>query len=299
MAGLSGQTQVPDQIVLVDSGSADATVSIAEKLGAETVTIDPEDFTFGSSLNRGFEACHTDFVLVVSAHVYPIFDSFVANMVLPMQDPDVAISYGRQVGDQRTHFSEWRIMHRWFPEAGSGRQDHPFSNNANACVRREVWDALRYDEELTGLEDIDFATRAQAKGWQVHYVAEAPVVHVHQESLSQIRNRYRREAIAYARLHPGWRMGAVDAVATASSNILADWTHALVSRRTLTQIAKSATFRTAQFLGSWEGARSGQSVSESVRRRMYYPAPVGPLGEFDGGIGRPIDYGSGIHRGAN
>jgi len=292
LMGLAQQTRVPDQIVLVDSGSSDSTVPIAERLGAEITHISPQDFSFGRSLNVGFEACETDLVLLLSAHLYPVFDTFVEKLVAPFGQGQVAVSYGRQVGDWRTQFSELRIMRQWFPEAGSGPQEHPFSNNANACVRRRVWELMPYDEDLTGLEDVDFASRAQGKGFEVHYVAEAPVVHVHQESWSQVTNRYRREAIAYRRLHPGWRFGALEALGTASRNLAADLVHAAVERRPLVDFPRAARFRAAQFWGTWQGAQAGLDVDDKLRRRMYYPAEVRPFSDFDQSMGILIDYGS-------
>lgn len=293
LTGLARQTRVPDQIVLVDSGSSDSTVAIAQSFGASVVHIDSSEFSFGRSLNFGLEACETDVALILSAHVYPIYDTFVQNMIAPLEHESVAVAYGRQVGDHRTKFAERRIMRQWFPEDGTGPQDHPFSNNANACVRRAVWEQLRYDEYLTGLEDLDFAVRAQDKGWDVWYVAEAPIVHVHEESWSQILNRYRREAIAYARLHPGWRMGSVEAIGTAGRNLLADWSHAVVERRPPRDFPESLAFRAAQFLGTWQGSASGQTMTEELRRRMYYPAGIRPFDTANRSLGQAIDYASG------
>jgi len=41
------QSQPPDEVVLVDSGSTDHTVAIAESRGASIVHIPPGEFTFG------------------------------------------------------------------------------------------------------------------------------------------------------------------------------------------------------------------------------------------------------------
>lgn len=290
LVGLERQVRGLDEIVLVDSGSSDATVTIAEQFGARVRHIHPSNFTFGRSLNYGFEVSTADVVLVLSAHVYPIYDSFVPLMVEPFTDSRVAVTYGRQVGDSRTHFSEQRIMRQWFPETGTGRQTHSFCNNANAAVRRAVWEELKYDEELTGLEDIEFAGRAQESGHDLWYVAEAPVVHVHQESLSQIRNRYRREAMAYARIHKGWRLTRAEALTTAARNMTSD----LVQSAQMGSLARNGlgilNFRFAQFLGAWEGGHDGHPVSEEVRKRMYYPASAGDSADHQVLSHTRIDY---------
>lgn len=82
------------------------------------------------------ESCDADIVLLLSAHVYPQYDSHIERMIAPFADPTVAVAYGRQVGDERTAYSELRVMRRWFPAEGSGVQEDPFCNNANAAVRR-------------------------------------------------------------------------------------------------------------------------------------------------------------------
>ncbi|MCC6259280.1 MAG: glycosyltransferase, partial [Anaerolineales bacterium] len=53
LAGIKQQTLRDVEIILVDSGSTDATVSIAESFGAKVVKIASAEFTFGRSLNYG------------------------------------------------------------------------------------------------------------------------------------------------------------------------------------------------------------------------------------------------------
>ncbi|MEW5941371.1 MAG: glycosyltransferase, partial [Chloroflexota bacterium] len=47
LEGIRQQTVTDVEIILVDSGSSDSTVSIAESFGARVVRIRPEEFTFG------------------------------------------------------------------------------------------------------------------------------------------------------------------------------------------------------------------------------------------------------------
>jgi glycosyltransferase involved in cell wall biosynthesis len=273
--GLSQQTHLPDELVLVDSGSTDDTVRIAEDHGAKIVHISKDEFSFGRSLNFGCEAATGEVLLIVSAHVYPVFDTFVEHMLAPFARPDISVVYGRQVGDHRTKFSESRLMLKWFPEESIWDQGHPFSNNANAAVRRTEWADLRYDEELTGLEDLDFAHRVLQRGGRIAYVAEAPVVHVHEESWRTIRNRYRREALAYARIMDDATMSAPHALRLALQNTASDYYHAIREGRLIANALSIPTFRAAQFLGAWEGFRTPPTLTDELRRRFYYPGASG------------------------
>lgn len=288
LTGLERQTVPVDEVVVVDSGSSDNTVAIAKAHGCRVVPIAKEEFTFGRSLNFGCDAAKGDLLLIVSAHVYPVYDTYVQHMISPFDQQDTAIAYGRQVGDHRTKFSETRIMRKWFPEQSIRNQSHPFSNNANAVVRKDVWSQLRYDEQLTGLEDLDLAKRALSLGMRLDYVAEAPVVHVHEETWNTIRNRYRREAIAYKRIMNEERFSAREAVVLASVNIASDYYHAVRHGELLPHLLDIPSFRIAQFLGAVEGFRTDPTMSQSLLRRFYYPDLGRP--QASGEMGTPIDY---------
>ena len=161
LSAIQRQSCLPDEVVVVDSGSRDATARIAEEFGAMVVHIAPELFSFGRSLNLGCASAHGEILVFASAHVYPVDDKWIESLISPLlSDEAVALSYGRQTGDERTHHSEFEIMRRWFPLDSDGDQQYPFCNNANCAVRRTVWERLQYDESLSGLEDIDWACRA-------------------------------------------------------------------------------------------------------------------------------------------
>ena len=188
-SGLLRQTRQPDQVILVDSGSDDDTVAIAEAHGADIIHIAPADFSFGRALNVGCEAATGDVLVFVSAHVYPTDEHWLANLIAPFHDAATALSYGRQTGDHRTKFSELQLLRQWFPDVSDPDQATPFCNNANCAVRRNWWTRHPYDENLTGLEDLAWAERALADGGRIAYRADATIVHIHEEDFSGIRNR--------------------------------------------------------------------------------------------------------------
>lgn len=272
LKGLEQQTVGLDEVILVDSGSTDNTVAIAEAAGCTIVRIAKSEFSFGRALNRGCAAASGDILLFASAHVYPVYDTYVEHIVSAFERDAVAIAYGRQVGDERTKFSESRVMLKWFPTESIWDQGHPFSNNANAAVLKSVWRESPYDESLTGLEDLDFAQKALDAGHKIAYVADAPVVHVHEETWSITRNRYRREAIAYARIVEGSEMSLPRAVRLAVSNIAGDYLDAAKANRLRSNLLSIPLFRSAQFLGAWEGFREPANVSARLLERFYYPA---------------------------
>jgi glycosyltransferase involved in cell wall biosynthesis len=270
-SGLLRQSRRPDQVILVDSGSTDDTVAIARAHGAGVVHIAPQEFSFGRSLNRGCAQATGEILVFASAHVYPLDEKWLDLLVSPFDRPDVGLVYGQQTGDDRTHFSELEVLRRWFPEIGDENQESPFCNNANCAVRASAWRDLPYDEELTGLEDLDWAKRALASGWKIVYEANARVAHIHDESFAQIRNRYRREAIAHRRIFHDQHMGLLSAVGLCLLAVGRDYLAAIPRRQLLGNLFTIPTFRAAQYLGTWEGFRHRGNVSTALRRRFYYP----------------------------
>ncbi|HEV7565004.1 MAG TPA: glycosyltransferase family 2 protein [Microbacteriaceae bacterium] len=271
LTGALHQTRVPDEIILVDSGSTDATVSIASAFPTKIVSIPPEDFSFGRALNVGLAASTSDFAAFASAHVYPVYDSWIERLVAPFQDERIALTYGRQQAPPDGRFSEQQLLTRWFPSRSVARQRDPFCNNANAAIRRSVWETLPYDEQLTGLEDLDWAKRALDLGHELSYVAEAPVIHVHHESFPQVVNRYRREAIAHKQIYDEHGMRLTTAVRLGVANIVGDARDAQRRGVLGTQLPDIVRFRGAQFYGTYRGFRQRGPVTELLRQRFYYP----------------------------
>lgn len=291
LTGVLQQTRVPDEIVVVDSGSTDATLAIASAFPTTIVRIPPREFSFGRALNIGLRRSTGEIAVIASAHVYPLYDTWIERLIGPFADESVALTYGRQQTPSHGRFSEQRLLSRWFPSTSVARQHDPFCNNANASIRRSLWEQIPYDERLTGLEDIDWAKKALSAGHVLSYVAEAPVVHLHDEVFTQVVNRYRREAIAHKQIYSEQRMNLVTAVALAASNVVGDVREARRRGVLREQLAGIPRFRLAQFYGTYRGFRQQGPVTEGLRQRFYYPPENEHVVSVDeSGAGRLIDY---------
>ncbi len=287
--GIRAQTVQDVEVVLVDSGSTDDTVSIAEAHGAKIVHIRPEEFTFGRSLNLGVQAASHELVVIASAHVYPVYPDWLEQLLSPFADPQIALTYGKQRGPSTAKYSEQQVFRRWYPDRSDPRQTHPFCNNANAAIRRSLWEQRPYDESLTGLEDLDWAKWAMEQGFGVAYVAEAEIIHVHNETPRGVYNRYRREAIAFKRIFPDETFGFWEALWLAGSNIAIDLWHAQ-QEGVLAQHWKSIFwFRWMQFWGTYQGYRQSGPLTWQLRQTFYYPLGLTPQPE-NGRDVQPIVY---------
>jgi glycosyltransferase involved in cell wall biosynthesis len=269
--GLEKQSFQDFEVVLVDSGSTDGTLEIANEYGVETIEyIDPEKFSFGRALNYGCDAARGEFCIIASAHVYPKRDDWI-ECLLEKFENDVALVYGKQRGNDTTTFSENQIFKQWFPERDIERQDHPFCNNANAAIRHELWEEYPYDEQLTGLEDVDWAKRVQKDGYDISYAADAEIIHVHDESAGEVLNRYRREAYAHKQILPNQSFSLWDFFRLSATNIVSDWNAALKQGAFFDNLFEVPKFRLLQFWGTYRGFSQDGPISDRLWQRFYYP----------------------------
>lgn len=291
LTGVLQQTEQDIEIIVVDSGSTDATVAIARRFPVRLLSIRPQDFSFGRALNLGCRAATGAFLVIASAHVYPVYKDWIERLLAPFADPEVALTYGKQRGNGITKYAEHRIFARWFPETPAPRQPHPFCNNANAAVRRSVWERLPYDESLTGLEDLDWAARAMQLGYCISYVPDAEIVHVHDESLKRIYNRYRREAIALKRIFPHEHFGLRDFVRLFAANLVNDYFHAWHEGMLRRNLSSIFTFRLMQFWGTYHGFAQHGPLTSQLKQTFYYPGKLRrPLPAAEPTPGRSIEY---------
>ncbi|MBI5351079.1 MAG: glycosyltransferase family 2 protein [Chloroflexi bacterium] len=268
--GIQQQTFKDVEVILVDSGSTDSTVSIAESYGARVVHIRPEEFTFGRSLNLGVKSATREFIVIASAHVYPVYPDWLETLMSPFQDARVALTYGKQRGPDFAKFSEQQIFHQWYPDASNFKQPTAFCNNANAAIRKSLWEQNPYDEALTGLEDLAWAEWAKEQGYAIAYAAEAEIIHVHNETPRGVLNRYRREAMAFKRIHPESHFSVYDFMRLTTTNILSDLWHATREGVLLKNLASIFWFRTMQFHGTRMGYRDSGLVTPQLRETFYY-----------------------------
>jgi glycosyltransferase involved in cell wall biosynthesis len=259
------------EVVLVDSGSTDGTLQIAEAHGCRIVHIKKEEFSFGRSLNVGCLAATGEALVFVSGHCIPCGADWLARLVAPLGHDNVVYSYGGQVGNDSTHFSERQIFAKYFPAQSQVPQEGFYCNNANSALLRSEWEHTRFDEEITGLEDMYMAKALVQRGRRIAYVADARVYHLHDETWRQVKRRFEREAIALQRIMPEVHLGLLDVARYATSAILLDCGAALQERKLGQHIARIFAYRACQFWGAYKGNHVHRRLSKVAKERYYFP----------------------------
>ena len=197
LRSLHGQTVVPE-VIVVDSGSTDATREVAERWADRVVEIPAETFTYGRALNVGAAAAAAPFHFALSAHCVADRPTWIERSLAHYDRPDVAATNGRQAG---TADSE-----AFYQDAAHARA-HPFvgfSNHASSW-RASVWREFPFDEGLDYAEDKEWALRVMEAGWLIAFdpALDVDMSHVWRGGLVDHYRRQRRAGRAIASFNPG------------------------------------------------------------------------------------------------
>jgi rhamnosyltransferase len=194
-AGVPG----PVEVIVVDSGSRDGTAGVAERHGADVLSLGAQPFSFGGALNAGAERARHEVIVSLSAHAFPTDPGWLARIVAAFAEPSVACACGDRYdpdGAPLTRpIAQDAALARRRPEWG-------YSNAAGA-FRAELWRRRPFRADLPGCEDKEWALHWLAQGYTCVVDPALTVDHDHtHDSLRAIFTRARREAAAYRAFLP-------------------------------------------------------------------------------------------------
>ena len=167
------------EVILVDNNSTDATLEVVKRYGCKLVTISDMDFTFGRSLNWGIQAASGEHVAIISGHCIPADDRWLLSLRAGFSNDRVAGVYGRQLPLPDTAPDDKRDLWTTFGIEKRVQKKDFFFHNANSMIRRDIWEAMPFDEEISGVEDREWAREVLSRGYEIAYEPAGAVHHFH------------------------------------------------------------------------------------------------------------------------
>jgi len=205
----SQRTNFGYEVLVIDSGSTDGTVELAERYGASVRLIDPGEFDHGATRNLGASLTSGRYVAFLVQDALPKDDNWLAAMVDVLDaDETVAGVYGRQIPRPDSGPLTRALMRDW-PTSGWERREQfaggPESygalspatrrslaafDNVNSCVRRSVWESLPFEQTHFG-EDLRWGKTVVEAGYTLVYNPRSTVFHSHERgALYDLRRHY-------------------------------------------------------------------------------------------------------------
>lgn len=192
---LKKQTVKPLEILVVDSSSEDGTAEEVKKIAdVKLKIIDKKDFNHGLTRHEAFMQTSGEFVCFLTDDAVPANENFIENLIKPLEDIKVAMSYGRQLPRSDARLFE-RIVREKSYSADSNvrsKKDIPKygikifnATDVCSCYRRSAYLDCGGFSEVNTNEDMLMAAKFIYSGYEVAYAADAEVIHSHNFTFKQ------------------------------------------------------------------------------------------------------------------
>ena len=198
------------EIVVVDSGSTDNTIEIAEKYNARIFKIKPNEFHHSRTRNFGAEKSYGKVLVYLTQDALPLDNNWLSNLLTPLNDRDVAVVYGRQIAYPNAKPMDKFFYSYFYPNCRKVLTkddtkdlkkfylDNVFISNVCSAIRRRVWEKIRFNDKVFMSEDKDFALRVLRAGYKIIYEPKATVYHSHNYTLVSLFKRRFKDGVAYS-----------------------------------------------------------------------------------------------------
>lgn len=184
------------EVLVIDSGSRDGSLSIAREAGARVVEIAPEDFSHGATRNLGAASTSGELICFLTQDATPCPGWLAAYREGFELDGRVGAAYGPHLARPDTSPMIARELEEFFagfsPDGAPVVQragDPSFLSNVNACYLRSCWEEVRF-REVAYSEDQAFGADMLAAGWAKVYQPGAAVLHAHDYGPVEFMRRY-------------------------------------------------------------------------------------------------------------
>ena len=181
------------EVIIVDSGSADGTVEIAQEQGAKIVRIAPSEFTHAYARNKGAECASGDYLLFLVQDAVPLTDAWLWQMAGVLENNDVvAVSCAEYPRSDCDLFYQF-LIHSQYSGAGCeqdqilgwddscksspGLRSRARLSDVAALLRRDVFERYRYRTDYA--EDIELGARLIQGGHKLAFLCSTRVLHSH------------------------------------------------------------------------------------------------------------------------
>ncbi|HSX57861.1 MAG TPA: glycosyltransferase [Candidatus Saccharimonadales bacterium] len=198
------------EVIIVDSGSTDNTLEIAEEHGCKIIQIPSEEFRHGKSRNVGIKEASGDYIIIAVSDAIPYSLDLASTLVSKLENNLAAAVSVRQIPRiDADIFAIWSVYeHSKFMSNNSlndiwvsgvrNFDQLDFSQKRKLTLIEDVFVLHRaedikkekYNEEVTYAEDLHLSINYIKKGLKIGFLPTEAVIHSHTRSPEYFFKRY-------------------------------------------------------------------------------------------------------------
>ncbi len=213
----SQQPVVPEEVLLLDSGSTDGSLQGLE--ADPRIRIGQiQQFRHGAARNLGIQAAQGELVVFLTQDAEPAHPQWLAELLKPFSDPQVAATFSRQLPRPDCNPMEAHFLDTHFPAGPARRmqqrageplrfQENLFFSNASSAIRRSAALEHPFEADLIMSEDQQLARDLLQAGQALFYCPESRVLHSHDYGFRSAMGRYMDSLISLQQIFPDHHVG--------------------------------------------------------------------------------------------
>ena len=188
------------ETLIVDSGSTDGSVELAQSRGARVLEVEASGFRHGATRNLGAAEAQGELLVFTTQDAYAADEHWLARLSAPLRrEDDVAGVYGRQIPDAGASPPERFFLEFLYgPSSRVQRiQDRAdlsllttLFSNVNSAIKRSLWERFPFADDMFFAEDQDWSRRVLLAGYAIRYEPEAAVRHSHAYTVATAFKRF-------------------------------------------------------------------------------------------------------------
>lgn len=196
------------EVIAVDSGSVDGTLTILKKYNVKTYCIKPEDFNFGLTRNYGFSLSSGSILVTLSQDALPSDSQWLSNIIKPFfEDDNVVAVQGNTKILENSDVFYWEKIGLFYFTSETKNWVIKYKSGlsfVNCAIRKNFWEKNQIGF-VQFSEDKVFQKIIQKSGKIIFQENNAVCYHGHQYSLKSLISRLKNEGTGwmYAGVHYG------------------------------------------------------------------------------------------------